>query len=649
MSAVSVIYNLDGRPVERGEMHAVLDSLAHRGDDDQGMWIGGNIGLGHRMRWTTPESLQEKLPLRSAESSAVITCDARIDNRDELIPQLSFRSKPIDEITDSEIVLKAYEKWGEDCLPKLVGDFVFVIWDPRENKLFCARDPLGLKHFYYYHLPGEFFALASEIKALRKLKNVACELDEECLADYLIINTENKRNTFYKNILRLPATHALVVNQSGLRIWKYWQPQSAEIKLKSDTEYQEAFREKFTQAVNCRLRSAYPVGSTLSGGLDSSAVVCVASQLLKNARRPPLHAFLGIFPTVSKIDPRIDEMRYMRSVIEKSGCEPHFVNADDVNPLQDSDKIIHHTDQPTGHMNAFMAFEIFKAAHAKDVRILLSGHDGDCTVSHGYEDFEALARRGRYFRLFKEAIALQKNMPYTRHTIKHLAWQRGIKPTVPSSLINMWRILRRRKPRDSKPSPVRYPLHFDSINEEFWKRSDLEERTTRYQKLSYPEGASRVDHHWSVLTNGVFAAMHEQGENLSAAYGIEQRHPFFDRRLIEFCGALPPGQRLYRGWTRSIFRFAMQDILPPDVQWRTDKAILGAQIKVNLFKYKSKELEKIPRQNVEKLGKYINVEKLRAAYRSCLTDPNAKDQEVLLVLTSVYLLGWLERSGASCN
>jgi asparagine synthase (glutamine-hydrolysing) len=137
--------------------------------------------------------------------------------------------------------------------------------------------------------------------------------------------------------------------------------------------------------------------------------------------------------------------------------------------------------------------------------------------------------------------------------------------------------------------------------------------------------------------------MHEQGEKLSAACGIEQRHPFFDRRLIEFCGQLPPGQRLYRGWTRSIFRFAMQDILPPDVQWRTDKARLGEVIKTNLFKYGSKDLDKISQPNVEKLGEYLNIEKLRAAYQSCLSSSKKKESEVLLILTSVYLLNWFER------
>lgn len=642
MSAIAVIYNLDGRPAASDEMQTILHTLAHRGDDDHGLWQDGNIALGHRMRWTTPESLHERLPFRLAETSSVITCDARIDNRDDLISQLAF-SKPTDEITDSEIILRAYEKWGEDCLPKLLGDFVFAIWDARQGKLFCARDPLGIKHFYYYYQPGKLFALASEIKALIRIDNIPCELDEECLADYLVINTENKESTFYKNIRRLPATHALVVDAQGLRTWKYWRPGSGEIKLRNNAEYHEAFREKFAQAVECRLRSAYPIGSTLSGGLDSSAVVCVASQLLRDADRPPLQTFSGIFPTISQIDPRIDEMRFMKSVIEKTGCVAHFVDADNMNPLHDLDSIVSHTDQPMGHLNVFLASELYKAAERQKVRVLLSGHDGDCTVSYGYEDFELFARRGRYIRLLKEAIALNKNMPRAHHSLKRLVWEQGIKPTVPQPFVNTWRTLRGRKPADDTGPRILFPLHFDSVNDEFKERLSLRDRIARYEKLSYPDGASRIDHHWSVLTNGTFAGMHEQSEKLAAARGIEQRHPFFDRRLIEFCIALPPGQRLYRGWTRSIFRFAMQGILPPDVQWRNNKAILGASIKVNLFKYRSKDLEKIEQQNVERLAKYINVKKLRAAYKSCVSNSKVKESEAMLVLTSVYLLNWLEQ------
>ena len=649
MSAVSVIYNLDDRPVEHGELQALLEALKHRGDDGSGIWLEGAVGMGHRMRWTTPESLREKLPWKSPESSSVITCDARIDNRDQLIPQLPFSNRPVDEITDSEIILRAYERWGEDCLPKLIGDFVFAIWDAREKKLFCARDPLGIKHFYYYHKPGAYFALASEIKALLKLANVPRELDEDGLADYLSINTEDKELTLYKDILRLPPTSALCLSQGGLRVWEYWQPKEQEIRFRTSSEYHDAFREKLTEAVECRMRSAYPIGSTLSGGLDSSAVVCLASRYLNANGKPPLETFSGIFPTVAKVDPRIDETRYIRSVVEKTGCRPHYVNVDDVSPLQNVEMIVKHADHPVGYVNLYMVSEIYKTAQRENVRVMLSGHDGDCTVSYGYEDFEMLARRGRYFRLVKEATALGKNIPSKGHSIKHLVWRRGIKPTIPLVMIGLGRFLLGRETPDQAESSIHFPLHMESINPDFTDKHKLKERIVNFRKNAFPENISNTLSHWRVLTSGMTSLNLELNENLSEAYGIEPRHPFYDRRLIEFCINLPPGQRLYRGWTRSIFRFAMQGILPPEVQWRTGKANLGAHVKVNLFKYKSEALDRIAKKSLKKLEKYIDVEKLITAYRSCQSEPNKKDAEVMLILTSVYLLNWLEQSGFAEN
>lgn len=645
MSAITVIYNLDDGPIHRSELNIVLDGLKHRGDDDSGIAIDGKIGLGHRMRRTTPESLYEKLPWKSPESSCVITCDARIDNRDQLISELTLLNKPSQEITDSEIILRAYERWGEPCLPKLIGDFVFAIWDPREQRLFCARDPLGIKHFYYYYKPGKLFALASEIKALLKIPNVPCELDEEGVADYLTINTEDKELTLYKGIRRLPATNSLRVSHRGIYIGEYWQPKEAEIRFKSNSEYHEAFREKLTEAIECRLRSSYPIGSTLSGGLDSSAVVCIASQYLNKNGKSPLHTFSGVFPTVAEIDPSIDETRYIRSVVETSGCRSHFVNVDNVSPLQNLEMIVEHADHPTGYVNLYMASEIYKTAQRENVRIMLSGHDGDCTVSYGYEDFELLARRGRYIRLVKEAIALGKNMPSKRHSVKQLAWHRGIKPTIPLALIGLWRFLMGRVPQEHAESLIYFPLQLKSINRDFTDEQKLADRIAESRKRAFPEDISATQFHWRVLTSGLTSLTLELNENLSEAFGIEPRHPFYDRRLIEFCINLPPGQRLNRGWTRSIFRFAMQGILPPEVQWRTGKANLGAHVKVNLFKFKSQSLERITTKSLKGLERFINVEKLINAYRSCQSEPNKKDAEVMLILTSVYLLNWLERSG----
>lgn len=645
MSGIVAIFYPDNRPVPERLLSKALDTLVHRGRDGRGIWIGGNIALGHRMRWTTPESQNEKLPFQTPDGRLVITCDARIDNREDLLAQLSFQRTPTSEITDSEIILGAYEKWGEDCPKYLIGDFVFAIWDAKEKKLFGARDTLGLKHFYYYYRPGVIFALASEIKALLQIEKVPKELNETHLADYLILRSEDKVSTFYKGIERLPANHSLSVTSDRMKISQSWEPRFKELKLRRDTDYQEAFLEKFSQAVNCRLRSAFPIGAMLSGGLDSSAVVCVADRSLRSQNRDRLNTYSAVFPTLAKVDPRIDESRYMNAVIEKTKVSPHFVNVDDASPLQNMEKIVWHTDNPVGYLNVYMDSQIFKSCEADGVRSLLTGHDGDTTVTYGYQEFEQLAMRGKFIRMMREARAMSKNIPSRMHSVRRLAWHKGLKPAIPSAIVKAWRIARFWKKSVIDDSKVSHPLHLSSVNPGFRSQEDLVRRTEALWEKNSRKGATPAEHHWNSLTTGLFSNMHEQVEKLAAAFGVEPRHPFFDRRLIEFCVSLPPGQRIYKGWTRSIFRFAMEGILPEAVQWRVDKANLGAHIKMNLLKYGSYEIEAAIGRDSWMIAKYLDTEQLRSAYNEFRSDANRKDPEALLLLTSMYLIKWLEHSG----
>ena len=183
MSGIAGALNLNGRPLEREDMARMVQSIAHRGPDGSGVWSEGAVGLGHRMLWTTPESLNEKLPLADGARNMAITADARIDNRDELFDALNVDGQR-DEISDSELILLAYQRWGERCPERLQGDFAFAIWDGVNQLLFCARDHMGVKPFHYYR-SSQAFIFASEIKALFALPEVSPRINESRLADYL--------------------------------------------------------------------------------------------------------------------------------------------------------------------------------------------------------------------------------------------------------------------------------------------------------------------------------------------------------------------------------------------------------------------------------------------------------------------------------
>lgn len=645
MSAIAVIFNLNGEPVTAGDLGRLSDKLAHRGTDKGGAIADGPIGFVHRMHFTTPESINENLPRRSHNRSLMITCDARLDNIAELQRELGLRSNGIGNLTESDVLLAAYEKWGAECAERLLGDFVFVIWDRNEKRLFAARDQLGVKHFYYYHKPEKLFAVASEIKALFELKPIKKTLDEDHLADYLAGSTDDKESTFFKGIRRLPACSSLVVDKNGLTVQEYWKPATNELKLGSAVSYQTAFREKLIDAVIPRLRSAYPVGSFLSGGLDSSAIVAIAAPHILERTSAPLETFSAVFPSISKIDDRIEETEFMESVVEQTGCYANFIALDDEDPLRDLQQIIRSADDPVGAPNVYLDLEIYRAAASRGVRVLLSGTDGDSTVGHGYEDFARLAFRGNYFRLMRDAVALSKNMPRRTHTVKRSVWHRGIKKTIPEGMISAWRFLRRRSPEDVQPSPVVFPLNFESIKPEIRDQFDLQNRIQKLQNVNLPVDIPFAESHWRGLTSGHFSFMLEQLEKISACFGIEPRYPFFDRKLIEFCIALPPGQRVYKGWTRSIFRHSMKGILPEKVRWRTDKSDLGAAIKINFLKFGERHIVDAIEKNGSILEKYLDMDVLRKAFEDYRRDPLKRDAEVLLLLSSVYLSNWLSDAG----
>ncbi len=283
MSGIVGLYYLDSQLAQPEVLRRMLEAVAHRGSDGADIWYKDSVGLGHRLLWTTRESLLENMPEASEDDNFVITADARIDNRDELINLLELNNP--DKITDSQIILAAYQKWGDDCPDKLLGDFAFAIWNQKQQKLFCARDHFGVKPFYYYSSES-VFAFASEIKAIFALSEIPRIINEERIGDYLIGNFEDLTITSYKNVFRLPPASRMTVSPESINVESYWSlDPSKETRFSSDEEYAAKFLEIFTEAVRCRLRSFSNVGSMLSGGLDSSSITCLARKLLPEEKQ----------------------------------------------------------------------------------------------------------------------------------------------------------------------------------------------------------------------------------------------------------------------------------------------------------------------------------------------------------------------------
>jgi asparagine synthase (glutamine-hydrolysing) len=626
MSGIVGIYFLDGRPVDRANLEGMVETIAHRGADGSGKWHQGAVGLGHRLLWTTPESRQEKLPLADASGDLVITADARVDNREELLAALNFPTGAA-EVTDSQLILAAYEKWGERCPEKLLGDFAFAIWDGRRQALFCARDHIGVKPFYYYHRPGRAFVFASEIKAILSLSEVPRLLNETRVVDYLLPMLEDKIITFYQGIFRLPPGHFMFIERNMITAPQpYWELNPhQELRLGSDDAYADSFREIFTEAVRCRLRSAFPVGSLLSGGLDSSSIVGVARKLHSANGNGRLRTFSMIYEHM----PESDERYFINAVLAQGDLEPQFFYLDRMGALFDIDRLFHYEDEPfwSPDLVSFWG-EVYPAARDQGVRVLLDGSDGDMVVSYGLEYLYELFWRGRWGTMVREASSFGRRF---RRPLWRVLWREILKPSVPEPLRFGWRKLKGRWGDNG----------LSVINRDFARRLGLARRAA--EEWRKPPSAARISRgaHWLGITSGVKPYALEVVDKSIAPFAMEIRYPYFDRRLVEFCLALPAEQKLSQGWNRFIVRRALADLLPPEVRWRTDKGNLSHNFNRGLLWERERLEDVLGEPGV--IQEYLDMGALRRAYQKFIHQEPGNDP--LTIWKAMTLALWLRQTG----
>ena len=637
-------------------------ALAHRGADRDGAWCGNVIGLAHQMLITTPESASEVQPVVHSQADLVLVADARIDNRNELLRQLQLprghRS------ADSEIILAAYERWGHECAERLIGDFAFVVWDVRAHTLFCARDPMGVKPFYYIR-SDRLFAFASEVKSLFTLPSVTPTIDPDEVALFIGWSHEERTKTIYRDILRLPAAHTLVVTPERATLRQYWSADSArDVRFRNDDEYTESFRDIFAGAVGARLRSARPIGATLSGGLDSSSIVCMSRRLRCDAT-PPLHTFSVIFPDLPEKELRlIDERSFVDAVVQSGGVQPHWVRGDRLSPLRDIRRILWHLDEPYSAPNLYLHWGMFEAANEVGVRVLLDGFDGDSAVSHGFgrltglardnnwDALEAevrafsahhgkspelalgayvlphladLARRGKYVSWFRAASDIGK-----RFGLSHskLATNYGIRPMLPDSFRDLAHAVR---DDVTVESSLLQPLLAETLR----RHTELSNAADRQRVAS-----SEREAHVEGLSQPLYQLTLEIADKSAAAFGIEPRYPFFDRRLIEFCVGLPEEQKFGGGWPRLLFRKAMHGILPPVIQWRTTKANLSPNFH---RRFRTVDVGMSEAFDEGPLSPFVRSDRLRdmlARYRAS-TDHSGMNRQALALFRTAVLGTWL--------
>jgi len=631
LSGIAGLFRRDGLPLDLPTLARMGEALAHRGPDAAGSWSEGAAGLVHRALLTTPDSLGETQPVVLEGGTLVGVADARLDNREALLESLGLENRSDPPLGDAELLLRAYRRWGEACLEHLLGDFAFAVWDRERRRLFCARDPFGVRPLYY-HDSERLFSFGSEIKALLSIEGVPRRLNLLRVAYFLEIATEDEAPTFYEGIHRLPAGHALLADSKGARSHRYFELHpTRRLPAASDGEYLDRYREIFVDSVGSRLRSAFPVGSFLSGGLDSSTVVCVARDLLAASNRGPLRTFSVVFEDV----PESDERPFIEAVLAGGGVLPQFIRGDRLDPFEDWDRFLWHQDEACYGANLFLNRAVYRSAREQDVRILLDGLDGDSVVGYGLERLAALARRGRWIELGKEILLLSKRlgrpprMLLRRYVVRPLL--QGLRTKAPRSLRTAWRGLRPSRGRNR-----RRILHPDLA-----RRLDVDERIRSFRESIRVRTAKANAPQQSVaFLSGLIPAGLEVLDRLAAGYRLRPAYPFLDRRMVEFCLALPSELKLRRGWTRYIERVAFSS-LPDQVRWRGWKGTLGPNFSQALRR--SIEGGRAAGESWDVVSDLVDLPVFRRIYERFRTGPGTQEAfEVSMVLGLIF---WLRASG----
>ncbi|WP_031536204.1 asparagine synthase-related protein [Bacillus sp. MB2021] len=573
MSAIAGIYNKKNEHVSDEHIHLMMSGFQQFPADDIQVFTMDHIFMGCHAQWITPESIGEKLPYYDSKRQIVITADAIIDNRTELISKLNIDAYDRKEITDSQLILLAYEKWQEETPKYLIGDFAFVIWDKTKQRLFAARDFSGSRTLYYNDQDGRF-SFSTTMEPLLNLPNVRKELNEEWLVEYLAISAAvdvaNVAITPYKALAQLPPSHYLMVEGGYLKQFRYSQlsQEIQPIRYKNSQDYVDAFMDVYQTAIEARLRTFKKVGSQLSGGLDSGSVVSIAANKLKEKSNGTLTTYSYIPP--KDFQPFVpksllsNETPFIKETVDFiGGLDNHYLDFAGKDSYSDIDTFLDTLEMPYKFFeNTFWINGIYEEAKKQDIGILLNGNRGNLSISWGsaQDYFPRLLKQLNWLKLYQEITSYSRLIKRPRRRVANMV----IKEILPPSLLS------KNKAITKGVSPLVHPafaekmsvydrMRLFGISETGWFLSNnaYEHRTRHFDDLF----------HWN--------ATNTFSGKLSLKYGIISRDPTNDLRVIRYCLSIPEDQYVQNGMDRGLIRRATKGYLPDKV--RLNQQVRGVQ------------------------------------------------------------------------
>lgn len=564
MSGILGLWNLDGQPAETALLARMSMTLAHRGPDGEGMDMQASVGMACQYLWVTPESVGEIQPLLGS-SGELLVFDGRIDNRERLLHSLGIGSVESSRISDAAMVLAAYRRYGEKLPEKLKGDFAFALHDPVHQLLLLARDAIGVRPLYYYR-GKNFFVFASEIKALLAHPCVSTRPNDRALASKLFaINTAyggRQGITFFEDVFSVPPAHQVIVKPDGFRLEQYWDfDPSCQMRLHSFEEYAEVFRQYFEQAVRRRIRSAYPVAVSVSGGLDSSSIFCQAETLRRGSSNL-LPSILG-FSWVYEEGTPADEKEYLLAIEQQYGIEVQKIPMIGQGFIDVCKTSIWHGEAPV--LDTFQSDNIsfnnlIRQAGAKTV---LTGHWGDQMLS----DTAYLIDLFDTFRWKKVFHHLEGFSSWMTDGGFTSSWRRDffrklVRYHTPDAGLHLLRKLRHQFSRNT-------------VDEGWYTKKLLDIAHTpesqRIFSLRFP-GSAHFKSYYETVKENYYVLCMEQNNKLGSLSGMDTAFPFLDRDLISFLMSIPGEMVVADGCPKALLRQSMQGIVPRTILERHGKA-----------------------------------------------------------------------------
>jgi len=549
MCGIAGIVRFDKKPIKKEFLTAMLQTIKHRGPDDEGFFVDGYVGLGHVRLSILDLSNAGKQPMTDATGRYTIVQNGESYNYIELREELKSLGYTFQTQTDTEVVLNGYIEWGEAVLDKLNGMFAMAIYDKQEQTLFIARDRFGVKPLYYY-VSGEQLVFASEIPAIMKALPNKPKANENVIFDYLVFNrTDQTEETFFSNIFKLQHGCCITLNlkqsftKESLPIRKWYNlaehvhTRKQEISHMTSADAERCYMDLFKRAIKLRLRADVPWGVCLSGGLDSSAITAT---IIKEMKEPNVHSFSAIYGK----DSRADESTF---IDEFKGIVPnmHYIHPNAEKLYAHLDDYVRIQGEPTPTTSPYALYSILSEA-SKYVKVILDGQGSDEALA-GYEYipglyYKSLLTHFKWGRLAKELIQYAKLHKSWRH-VKYMAFF-----LLPSKMRTKVRVMQR-----GYINPEFVEKHKNSvIADKLYSANTMTEMLINHFEY-------KLEH------------LNKWGDRDTMAFGIEGRSPFLDKNLVEFSIALKDELKIKGGYTKFILREVMKGIMPEKVRLRVDK------------------------------------------------------------------------------